>query len=76
MEVQVPDLSEAEQTAMTMVMVGAMMGTMLSVPVWSGDQASVQERQAADKRTVETADRLHDIIESELEVLEGLKDRK
>ena len=35
-----------------------------------------KERQAADKRTVETADRLHDIIESELEALEGMKDRK
>lgn len=43
MEVQVPDLSEAEQTAMTMVMVGAMMRTMLSVPVWSGDQASFSQ---------------------------------
>ena len=35
-----------------------------------------KERQAADKRTVETANRLHDIIESELEALESMKDRK
>ena len=33
-----------------------------------------KERQEADKRTVETADRLHDMIESELEALEGAKD--
>ena len=38
--------------------------------------APVQERKAADKRTVETANRLHDIIESELEALESMKDRK
>lgn len=35
-----------------------------------------KERQVADKRTVETADRLHDMIESELEALEGMKERK
>ena len=36
-----------------------------------------KERQAADKRTVETADRLHDMIESELDALEdSAKDRK
>lgn len=35
-----------------------------------------KERQAADKRTVETADRLHDMIESELDALESMKDRK
>ena len=35
-----------------------------------------KERQAADKRTVETANRLHDMIESELETLESMKDRK
>ena len=35
-----------------------------------------KERQAADKRTVETANRLHDIIERELEALESMKDRK
>ena len=35
-----------------------------------------KERQATDKRTVETADRLHDLIEGELEALEGMKDRK
>lgn len=33
----------------------------------------MQERAAADKRTAETANRLHDIIESELE---SAKDRK
>ena len=32
--------------------------------------------RAADKRTVETADRLHDLIEGELEALEGMKNRK
>ncbi len=32
--------------------------------------------QAADNRTVETANRLHDMIESELEALENMKDRK
>lgn len=32
--------------------------------------------QAADNRTVETANRLHDMIERELEVLEIMKDRK
>ena len=35
-----------------------------------------KQRQAADKRTVETADRLYDIIESELEALVGMKDCK
>ena len=35
-----------------------------------------KKRQVADKRTVETADRLHDMIESELDALEGMKDRK
>lgn len=33
--------------------------------------APMQERAAADKRTVETANRLHDIIESELGALES-----
>ncbi len=32
--------------------------------------------QAADNRTVETANRLHDMIERELEALESMKDRK
>lgn len=36
----------------------------------------LKERAAADKRTVETANRLHDIIESELEVLEDMIDRR
>lgn len=35
-----------------------------------------KERQAADKRTVDTANRLHDMIESELAALESTKDRK
>ena len=35
-----------------------------------------KERQATDKRTVETANRLHDIIEREMESLESMKDRK
>lgn len=36
----------------------------------------LKERAAAGKRTVETANRLHDIIESELEVLEDMIDRR
>lgn len=39
------------------------------------DVVPVRKRQATEKRTVEAAVRLHKIIESELEALEGMKDR-